>query len=183
MNYYVITSSACFQYLSLINDDGCLVVSDQITVPKRFLDQFKVIKVKGYDDFNDCKRYTDSFLKLKNNPAYSQSIEPHINGIYEYVVLVINSFVKTLATNLKEDDVIILMGGNRKANFFPSYAINSAELNRNIFFSNSDILNPLIYQAFKGYFKISYREDHVYRVKTRYALRIILYHVIHILKP
>jgi hypothetical protein len=177
MIFYLIVADSTFSKLPK-NTEATLIVDDAIVVPDLIKKRFKVIPIKSCSkqaDHDACTIFTEKFEKNDLLSRYSSDIEPHINGIYEYVISSINNILFTIESVATEQDVICLIGGHHKLRIGACYAVKSPEFNQNVFFDRADVLNPFLFEALKSSNKrVKYHQSFLITTLFKYVARVVL---------
>jgi len=181
MNFYIILTEAAFSNLpenSIPNEKITLIVDDVLYVPDYIKRQYHVISIINATDKIDkkaCEKFTKEFEKNNVFEKYSSDIEPHINGIYGYVISTINNILLTIEIVVKDNDEIYLFGGNKKLKIGAYYAIKSPEFNKNVFFDRADVVNPFLYEALKNKNKkVKFNENAFVFSFLKYTVRVLI---------
>jgi hypothetical protein len=177
MIFYLIVAESAFSKLPK-NTDATLIVDNAIVVPDLIRKRFKVISIKACSkqaDLDACKMFTTRFEQNDSLPRYPSDIEPHINGVYEYVISSINNILFTIESVVTEQDVIYLLGGHHKLRIGACYAVKSPEFNKNVLFDRADVLNPFLFEALQSSNKrVKYHESFFIVTLFKYVARVFL---------
>jgi len=180
MKIYIVVDESSFKKISRDEKDLSkitIIVDNVIPIPAVIAERCKIVPlIKSPEplDRRSCDIFTREFQRNGDFRRYSVDIEPHINGIYEYVVSSINDILFTLESVVELNDEIFLSGGNRNLKISACYAVKSPEFNKNVFFNRADVINPLLYEALARNNKnVFYYESAFIYSFSKYLLRIV----------
>lgn len=178
MKYFVILDELAFSRLPVLSAEKmCLVIDDVLTVPEIISNKFEIYHISKLPEsleIQSCESYTKSYERHGDIDLYEECVEPHINGIYEYVVSKVNSIIYTLDVLIDVNDQVVLIGGNKNFKIASYYGVKSPEFNRNTFINRGEILNPLLFDALSVKCSVNYVEDPLISVAVKYFFRINL---------